>query len=82
MQRGPLPSAYHLEWEPPTASKEIDRLAFPDFSKPFTLHTDASTQGLSAVLYQEQAGKMWVISYASLTLTESEKKATTFILEK
>lgn len=48
-------------------------LAFPDFSKPFVLHTDASNQGLGAVLYQEQAGKMRVIAYASRTLTESEK---------
>lgn len=48
-------------------------LAFPDFSKPFILHTDASNQGLGAVLYQEQAGKMRVIAYASHTLTESEK---------
>lgn len=48
-------------------------LAFPDFTKPFTLHTDASNQGLGAVLYKEQAGKMRVIAYASRTLTESEK---------
>lgn len=48
-------------------------LAFPEFGKPFVLHTDASNQGLGAVLYQEQAGKMRVIAYASRTLTESEK---------
>ena len=29
-------------------------MAYPDFSKPYILHTDASEEGLSAVLYQEQ----------------------------
>lgn len=47
-------------------------LAFPDFTKPYTLHTDAANQGLGEVLYQEQAGKMRVIANSSCTLTESE----------
>ena len=48
-------------------------MAFPDFSKPFVLHTDASHEGLGAVLYQEQDRKLKVIGYASRTLTPAEK---------
>ena len=40
-------------------------LAFADFTKPFKLHTNASTIGLGAVLYQEQDGKDRVIAFAS-----------------
>lgn len=48
-------------------------LAFPDFSQPFVLHTDASNKGLGAVLYQKQDGKLRVIAYGSRTLSASEK---------
>ena len=48
-------------------------MAFPDFTKPFVFHTDASQEGLGAVLYQEQDGKLRVLGYASWTLTPSEK---------
>ena len=48
-------------------------MSFPDFSKRFTVHCDASESGLGAVLYQEQNQKLKVISYASRTLTPAEK---------
>ena len=48
-------------------------MAFPDLTKPFVLHTYASQEGMGAVLYQEQDGKLRVLEYASRTLTPSEK---------
>ena len=49
-------------------------MAYPDFSKAFILHTDASKDGLGAVLYQNQEGVMRVIAYASRALSPAEKK--------
>lgn len=48
-------------------------LTYPDFDLPFVLHTDASEQGLGAVLYQRQGGKLRVIAYGSRTLTPAEQ---------
>ncbi len=48
-------------------------LAYPNLSLPFVLHCDASQDGLGAILYQKQKGKMSVIAYGSRTLTPPEK---------
>ena len=47
-------------------------LAYPNYQLPFTLHTDSSTDGLGAVLYQKQDGRMRVIAYASRSVSKAE----------
>ena len=47
-------------------------LAYPDYKLPFVLHTDSSSEGLGAVLYQKQDGKLRVIAYASRSVSKSE----------
>ena len=47
-------------------------LAYPNYQLPFTLHTDSSTDGLGAVLYQKQDSKMRVIAYASRSVSKAE----------
>ena len=77
-----LPSSHKVEW------KEIHKkvleilldklvsppiMAYPDFSKPFFLHTDASQEGLGAILYQQQQDKLRVIACAVRTLNQAER---------
>ena len=47
--------------------------AFPDFSLPFRLYTDASTAGLGAILAQVREGKEHIICCASRFLNQVEK---------
>ena len=56
-------------------------LTFADISKPFKLYTDASMEGLGAVLNQEHDGKDRVVSYASRRLSKSERNYPVHKLE-
>ncbi|KAL1250536.1 hypothetical protein QQF64_018332 [Cirrhinus molitorella] len=56
-------------------------LGFANPKLPYILHTDASLHGLGAALYQEQDGKMRVISFASRGLSNCEKRYATHKLE-
>ena len=50
-------------------------LAFLDFNRPFLLETDASGQGLGAVLSQKQAdGRYHPIAYASHVMNKTEQR--------
>lgn len=49
--------------------------------KPYLLHTNASSVGLGAVLYQEQEGLKRVIAYASRGLSRSESRYPAHKLE-
>ena len=48
-------------------------VAYPDFSIPFRLYTDASNVGLWAILAQQQKEKEHIICCASRTLSKSEQ---------
>ena len=48
-------------------------LAPADFPKPFIVHTNASLEGLGAVLNQEQNGVEWIVAYASRVLGSGER---------
>ena len=56
-------------------------LAYPDYQLPFILHTDSSSEGLGAVLYQKQEGKLRVVAYASGSVTKTESNYPAHKLE-
>ena len=60
---------------------EAPVLGYADYSSPFVVHTDASLDGLGAVLYQKQDGRDRVISYASRRLSPSERNYPVHKLE-
>ena len=54
--------------------QSMSSLVFPDFDKPFLLETDASKEGLGAVLSQKQSdGQYHPITFGSCSLTPLEK---------
>ena len=56
-------------------------LAYRDYQLPFVLHTDSSSEGLGAVLYQKQEGKLTVIAYASRSVSKTESNYPAHKLE-
>ena len=56
-------------------------LAYADYLLPFKLHTDASTMGLGAVLYQHQDRQDRVVAYGSRSLKTSERNYPAHKLE-
>ena len=48
-------------------------LAYPSFDHPYILETDASIQGLGAILSQDQDGKAHPVAYASRSLSPQER---------
>lgn len=56
-------------------------LAFANPQLPYTVHTDASTTGLGAALYQEQDGRLRAVAFASRGLSRSESRYPAHKLE-
>ena len=56
-------------------------LGYANYKLPYVLHTDASRQGLGAVLYQNQSEHRRVIAYASRRLSKTEKNYPAHKLE-
>ena len=57
---------------------EAPVLGYPDFTSDFIVETDASFDGLGAVLSQDQEGKRVVIAYASRSLRPTEKNMNNY----
>ena len=53
-------------------------LGYPDFSKPFIVETDACSDGLGAVLSQDQEQGRVVVSYASCSLRPTERNMNNY----
>ena len=88
LNHGTVPSSQPVVWEE-QHQKALEELlnhlvyppilGYPDFNQPFVLHTDASQQGLGAVLCQKQDGKMSVIGYGSRSLSKAERISGQFV---
>ena len=52
-------------------------LVCPDWSKPFTLQTDTSQEGLGAVPSQSGEQGEWIIAYASRSIFKTEQNYST-----
>ena len=80
-----------FEWGPEqqSAFEELKRsisenmcLEFPEPNLPYELHTDASLNGLGAVLFQRDAsGKLHTIEFASKALAKAQRKQAIPVLE-
>ncbi len=53
-------------------------LAFPDLSKPWVLHTDASEAGYGGVLYQKTDEGWQIVSFFSGTFSKAQQKWSTY----